>query len=179
MKGLGSLKKHLPGALVCLIEIVVGIILLLRPVGFTALIIIGGGVLLILRGLMSVIKYFHTSPSAAEKEQQLARGLITLALGLFCTLKSGWIIATFPVITALYGVAILIVGIYKTQITADMLRQKRPYWQFTAISAGLAVVFALIILLNPFTTTAFLWTFTAISLIVEAVLDLIAILRSR
>ncbi|MBE5770140.1 MAG: hypothetical protein E7336_02075 [Clostridiales bacterium] len=179
MKTIDSMKKHLPGALICLIEIAAGVILLLRPVGFTALIIIAAGILLALRGLADIIHYFHSTPSAAEKEQKLARGLIALLLGLFAALQSGWIVATFPVITALYGVAILIAGLYKIQFAADMLRQKKPGWQWAALSAGLAIIFAVIILLNPFSTTLFLWTFTAIGLIAEAIIDLILIIRHR
>lgn len=179
MKTIDSMKKHLPGALICLIEIAAGVILLLRPVGFTALIIIAAGILLALRGLADIIHYFHSTPSAAEKEQKLARGLIALLLGLFAALQSGWIVATFPVITALYGVAILIAGLYKIQFAADMLRQKKLGWQWAALSAGLAMIFAVIILLNPFSTTLFLWTFTAIGLIAEAVIGLILLIRHR
>jgi len=47
------------------------------------------------------------------------------------------------------------------------------------IGAVLTLVFALLILANPFASTAFLWTFIAISLIVEAVLDILAFTFGR
>ncbi|MCC8051806.1 MAG: hypothetical protein LIP10_14350 [Clostridiales bacterium] len=48
---------------------------------------------------------------------------------------------------------------------------KKKYWYISLISAMLTVLFAIIILANPFTTTAVLWKFTGIVLIVEAVID--------
>lgn len=44
------------------------------------------------------------------------------------------------------------------------------------ISVGLSVIFAILIVLNPFSSTVFLWTFTAISIIFGAVLDILAAL---
>ncbi len=172
-----AIKKNLPGIIVCLSELLVGILLLVRPAGFTALVIICIGAALILYGLSNVIRYFRTAPQAAEKERRLARGLIILLPGLFCILQSAWIIAIFPVITVLYGAGLLIAGLYKIQITADMLRQKRAGWQWAALSAGLALLFAVVILLNPFSTAAILWSFAAVGLIVEAVVDLISLIR--
>jgi len=41
------------------------------------------------------------------------------------------------------------------------------------IGAVLTLGFAVLILLNPFATTAILWTFIAVSLIVEAAVDIL------
>ena len=95
-------------------------------------------------------------------------------MGLFCALKSEWFIATFPLLTVIYGVVTLMTGLSKVQWAIDMLRQKQKYWFVALIGALLTLVFAVLILCNPFSSTAILWTFIAISLIVEAVMDILA-----
>ena len=99
--------------------------------------------------------------------------MIFLIAGLFCAFKSEWFIATFPVLTVIYGVATLLTSIRKIQWAIDMLRQKQKYWFVALIGAVLTLVFAILILCNPFSTTAILWTFIAVSLIVEAVVDIL------
>ena len=47
------------------------------------------------------------------------------------------------------------------------------------LSAALTIVCAVIILYNPFSSTAVLWTFIAITLIVEAVVDVIATIFAK
>lgn len=95
-------------------------------------------------------------------------------MGLFCALKSEWFIATFPLLTVIYGVVTLMTGLSKVQWAIDMLRQKQKYWFVALIGALLTLVFAVLILCNPFSSTAIPWTFIAISLIVEAVMDILA-----
>ncbi|MDO4739853.1 MAG: DUF308 domain-containing protein [Eubacteriales bacterium] len=171
------LKKYLPALLTSLAEIVIGVLLLARPVGFTSIILIAVGAALILKGLLSVVKYFRTEIALAEKEQTLAKGLLAIAAGLFCALKSEWILASFPVVTLLYGVALLIVGLYKVQGMADRLRRHDREWVWAAAGAGAALVSAVVIILNPFASTAAIWIFTAICLLCEAVIELISIMN--
>lgn len=156
----------------CLAELIVGILLLVGPVHFTTWIIVGTGVLLMLMGALDVLRYVKTSPERAAEEQNLAKGLMALLVGGFCALKSGWFVITFPLLTVLYGVGVLLLGIVKVQWTVDRLRMKQE-WVFSAISAAMALVFAAIILLNPFATTKALWMFIGIGLIVEAVVDIL------
>ena len=113
-----------------------------------------------------------TEPGKAAIQQSLAKGLLLVTVGVFCLFKSQWFIATFPLLTILYGIIILITGLVKIQWAVDMLRLKIQKWFFAAIGAALSLLFALIILKNPFGSTVFLWRFVAISLILEAVLDI-------
>lgn len=90
-------------------------------------------------------------------------------------LKSQWFIATFPLLTILYGIIILITGLLKIQWAVDMLRMKIQKWFFAAIGAALSLLFAAVILMNPFESTVFLWRFVAVSLILEAILDIVTL----
>ena len=79
-------------------------------------------------------------------------------------------------LTAIYGVMTLITGFVKVQWVADMIRQKRRRWLFGAISAAVSLNCGTVIISRPFETTALLWLFTGISLIVGAVFDVVAII---
>ena len=46
-------------------------------------------------------------------------------------------------------------------------------WYFQVLSAAISLIAAAVVLGNPLGTTAVLWMFTAISLIVKAVVDLV------
>ena len=162
-----------------LCEIVVGILLLLNPAAFTKGIIIALGIILLLAGIVSIICYFKSEPEEAAIEQGLARGLVEVLAGLFCIFNSGWFIVTFPLLTVVYGIAVLLTGITKIQWMVDMLRMKMKKWGWMAFSAVLTIICAVIILCNPFSSTAVLWMFVAITLIVEAIVDLVAAIFSR
>jgi len=162
--------------LLCICEVLVGILLLINPMGFTAAIIKAVGILLMLIGALEIYRYFRLSPEAAFMGQGLAKGLCIVLGGLFCLLRSKWFIVTFPLMTILYGIVILITGIVRIQWTVDMLRMEIEHWYLAAVGAVLSLVFAGVILVNPFGTAAFLWTFVAISLIVDAVADLVVLI---
>lgn len=170
-----NLRENTGNIIMCLGEILVGIILLIKPVGFTKTIIIGVGLTLLIMGITNIIKYFKTNAIQAIKEQTLSTGLVFLAIGLFCTFRSNWFIATFPVLTILCGVIIFLVGLKKVGWTIDSIRLKRKYWYVIGINAILSIVFAFIVMNNPFSTIAALWQFIGIVLIIEAVFDIIAI----
>lgn len=162
-----------------LCELVVGILLLVNPVGFTKGIITAFGVLLLIAGIISVIQYFREDPREAAIERKMTYGLLEIFGGLICVLKSGWFITAFPILTVLYGVITLVTGITKVQWTVDMLRMKLKKWPIAAISAAVTLVCAAVILANPFSSTVVLWTFIAVTLIIEAVIDIVALIFSK
>jgi len=169
---MSKLRKNANGILVSLFELVIGILLLISPVGFTKGIITAVGVFLLAVGVMNTVKYFRTAAVEAAKQKLLAKGLVALLAGTFCTFKAHWFIATFPALSILYGAAIFVTGLAKVQFAFDMLRLKHPKWYLGLIGATLSIVCAIVILNNPFAAANALWMFTGISLIVEAVLDL-------
>lgn len=171
-------KISMNGIVLCLFEIVVGILLLINPVSFTTGIITAAGVVLMVGGIINVIKYFKYDAVEAAMGQYLAKGLAMLLAGAFCAFKSHWFIVTFPVLTALYGVVVLTTGLGKIQLTVDMLRRHSNKWFLALISAAISVTCGCVVLNNPFTSTAVLWMFTGITLIVEAVIDLITLIVS-
>ncbi len=163
----------------CIFEVVVGILLLIDPVGFTSAVIVVFGIVLVVLGIFNVIRYFRMEPHVAAQDGALATGLIYTIFGLFCTFRSDWFISVFPVLTVLYGIIALISGVAKIQWAIDMLRTKRKYWYIEVINAALTIVIAILILANPFTSTSVLWTFIGITMIIEAAIDVVAIIMGK
>ncbi len=171
-----ALKANLHGVLMSAFEVLVGVLLIIDPEGFTSGIIVAAGIGLLLGGIWQVVRYFKEEPEEAAKEQALLIGMIMLLGGGFLALKTNWLIHVIPLLTILYGVGVLVSGLMKVQWTVDKLRMKKKYWYLMAISAVVSLVCCALILWNPFASTAVLWKFTAIALILEAVFDLIAII---
>ncbi len=169
-----KLKNNLGGFIVALCEIACGVLLLISPIGFTSAIIIGVGAVILAAGVISVINYFRADPYDAAKKQSLAKGLVGIAAGLFCIFNFNLIIVTFPILSILYGAVMLVVGIVKLQWTVDLIRLKQERWWLCGISAVVTIVFAIIVMCNPFGAAAAVLSFAGISLICGAVLDIIA-----
>lgn len=172
------LKKN-SNLVMCIVELIVGILLLINPVGFTRGIIIALGIPLALQGIGSIVGYMREKPQAASEGNLLATGLLLTCGGLFCMFRSSWFIAAFPVLTMFYGVMTLVSAFGKLQWTADMLRLKQKYWFIALISAALSLVLAVLIITNPFSSTAALWVFIGVSMIVEAVVDVVTLFFER
>lgn len=173
------LKENIGGIIMCIFELLVGILLLINPVNFTSGIIIALGVLLLPIGIIEIMVYFRLEPLEAAKRQSLTKGLVVILAGLFCIFKTNWFIVTFPLLTIMYGVIILLMGVAKIQWAVDMLRMKKQNWFLAAIASVLCMAIAIIILMSPFESTLFFWRFIAISLILEAVLDILALVFAR
>lgn len=171
-----SLQKYLSGMVLSLFEIFVGVLLLIDPFAFTSGIIMVLGAILLFVGLICLFKYFREDAANAALEQNMFKGLIALSLGGFCVLGNGFIVEISALLTFVYGAVILITGFSKIQKTVDLLRLKKTKWGFTAISAVVTVICAALILFNPFGATEWIWRFIGISLIVEALIDALAVL---
>ncbi len=169
------LKQHANSLLLCLFEILVGTLLLINPAKFTVAILTAFGAVLIATGIISVLSYFGSDPVEAASSQSLFKGLLALVAGIFCVARSDWFIVAFPVLAVLYGVVVLIVGLFKVQWTVDLIRMKLGRWGLPAASAVVSLICSVVILGNPFGAAVALWIFTGVSLIVEAVLDIISI----
>ena len=174
-----NMSSKVSSIILSLCEAVVGILLLVNPIGFTTGIIIFLGVVLLIVGIANVVQYFRTAPAIAAVKRGLTRGCIEILLGLFCILKSGWFITTFPILTILYGIVILITGIAKVQWTVDKIRLKMKKWIWTALGAVLTIACAIIILCNPFSSATVLWIFIGVALIVDAIMDIISAIFTK
>ena len=164
------------GIILCIAELITGILLLLNPMKFTSTVIVGVGIVLTLLGAIEVVKYFRTNAVDASFGQMLAKGLVSILTGIFCIFQWEWFLAAFPVLTIVYGIAILLIGIGKIQFTVDMLRLKSSGWIWSAVNAVLSIIFAVVILRSLFASTAVLWTFTGAVLVGVGIFDLVVLI---
>lgn len=174
-----SLRENMNSLITCLFEIVVGILLLIDPIMFTAGILVAFGVVILVAGIVNIVKYFRTDAEEAVKGQKLAIGLLTACIGAFLILNFDWVIISFPILSMIYGIVILFSGFSKIQWTVDMIRLNKQKWYLAAISALISIICALIIFMNPFVVVEYIWIFIGVALIVEAMFDLIVMLVGR
>lgn len=174
-----KLKEHMNGIVLCVFELLAGVLLLINPAGFTSWIIIVAGIVMLFLGLIEVVKYFKTDAKEAAVAQTLVKGLLAVLVGGFCVFRTEWFLVTFPVLTIIYGVVILVIGVGKIQLTVDMIRQKKSKWFWPAINAVVSIICACVVLSSPFTSTVVLWTFTGASLIAEGVLDIVTMIMGN
>jgi len=169
-----KLNDNGKGLLVFLFKVAVGILLLVDPIRFTGSILVAFGILATAYGIFKGIQYFLKAPMDAAKEQGLSKGLLYLAIGLFCVCRAGWILTSFSTtLILLYGIAMTVAGIFELQWTVDMLRLKKDGWIPQAISAVFALLVGVILLINPFNTAELLWNFAGIAIIVSAIPDVL------
>lgn len=171
-----TLVKKTGGILYSLLQAIVGILLLIDPMGLTSGILVTFGVVLTVMGVVSIVNYFRTPIETASNEQYLMKGLLSVLVGCFCIFCTEWLVATLPLVSIIYGVIMLLAGLTKVQLTFDALRKKDGKWFLGLISAAISIVCAIVVLTNPFTTTAVLWVFTGVAMIVDAVSDVFAVL---
>lgn len=172
-------NKKINSAILCLCELLIGILLLIKPVGFTSGIIIAIGIALALRGILRIVAYFKAPAQEAAKQRGLSEGIVCLLIGLFCALKTGWLLTVFPFVGMIYGIMLVLLGVDKLQTAVDQKRLGLDKWYMAAISSAISLVCGAIIMCNPFTTTVYLWMFTGISLIVEAAMDVVSLILYR
>ena len=140
------LTSKIDNILLCIAEIIVGVLLLVNPDAVTSAFIIGAGAVMILTGIVFCTLYFVGEAEKMVIKQLLFKGLLLIILGVLCVTQYGVLLAALPFVTWVYAIAMLILAAYKVQCAVDILRLSGIRWYFPAISAALAVVLALFIL---------------------------------
>ncbi|MGI5953453.1 HdeD family acid-resistance protein [Dysosmobacter sp.] len=163
----------------CIAELIAGILLLLDPVRFASTVITGAGLVLIVLGLIKVGNYFRTDAETAALGQLLTKGLISILAGAFCVMQWEWFFVTFPVLAMACGSLILLTGISKIQLAVDMVRLKNSQWRLAAVNAVLTLICAIVVLCNPFASTEVLWLFTGVTLVGVGIFDLAVVILRR
>ena len=156
------IKMNVKEIIFCIAELIIGILLLINPVRFTAGIIVLLGVSMLATGILFGYKYFRMDAEVAKKGNMLTFAILLVMMGAFCILRSDWFIATFPILTVIYGIMMLVAGVSKIQTMVDMLRLHNNKWFWAGINAVVSIVCAVGI-------------FAGVSLIVEAVLDIVTL----
>ncbi len=169
---LKTLRANLGFIILCLVELTIGVILLIDPDRFTRLVLFILGAVLLIVGVVCVIIYFVSHAERAAAEKKLAIGLLCVVAGSLFVFRN----SLFPSLTLIYGIALLVAGAFKFQQGIDRLRFHIRYWYLTVLNAVIALGIGVLILVDPFKAREMLWRVVAFGLIVEAVLDLAAVI---
>lgn len=174
MKGFG---RAIPVILLGLFELIVGFMLFGDPVGFTRTVITVFGVLLLVLGAVYLVLYLRDVRHGEGGILTVISAVVMLLLGIAGTFFPDRIIGLFTVLAVVYGVILIIAGVYKL-VLFFRARQLGFPGIFFLVSGLAALICGIVIFLNPFATTVAIWRFAGVVLIVEAVLDIIAAIHS-
>ncbi len=164
-----KLLKNANSGIICLIEIIVGILLLVNPTAFISYILIIAGAFIAISGVISGIKYFLSSADEGEESQGLSKALVSLTIGAFLMIRNNIASEAIGIISLVFGAAILYTGYTKLQKAVDKIRRKQLFI-VALISAAVTILCAVLVLTGV--VENIIWIFIGVALIVEAAIDL-------
>lgn len=163
--------KNFKSILLCLFELLAGLLVVINSKGFNKIVIVAAGFGLILTGLLQVIKYYRAEPKAAAQKNFLMKGLLLLSSGCFCAFRSNWFVDVLPSFSFALGVGIFVIGLTKIQKAMDMVRMDQKQWYSAFIGAAVSLACAATILNGPVATKKIFWILTGIILVLVAIAD--------
>ncbi len=172
------IKKTSISLMLAVGEMLLGILLLINPVGLTSFVIIALGVLLLLLSALLLFRYIRLPKEEAAQTWKLATGAGLLAVGIAIVANQPWMVEMLGTLTTLYGIIMLSATFMKLQISVDALRGKRPFWYLMAISFVATAVLSTLLFIGSLAESA-VWVVTGIALIVLAVLDAVYFILGR
>ena len=176
MKDNTSNRQKTAGILAILAYLVCGVLLLAWPQLMTDLTMWALVIVLIGYGLFQLFSYFRMSPAEGAMTFSLAGALLALVLGI-CILADKSLFA--GIIPRIWGLSLLLGGFVKVQESVDALRLKSSHWWWLLIGAAISVVLGIIAITRPTAVLDGVAIYIGVSLIVEAVVDLIMMILVR
>ena len=167
-----SLRNSIPVILLFALELVIGILLLVSPMEFTTAVFIAFGVVLIAIGVIYLIRYFVNRKNGEEySASMLILSVVSLLVGCAGAFCSGLIIKMLSMVWVIYGIILLISGIYKARNYVEIRKNKQPGSFISLISIIVSMALGVVLILNPFAATQTMWRFAGIVLIIEGFID--------
>ena len=163
------------GAMVLdVIFIILGLFFIINPsVGVTSALVLFG-VVLIISGLYSIVKYIINGKAIFKFE--LIYGILSLIIGLLAVFNTS---AFANFITTFVGVWLLFSSVFKLVLAAELRRINVDSWTFDLGISALTILLALLLIINPFYGYIVLTTYAAIVVIMYAGFDLVEQLYIR
>lgn len=152
--------------------LVIGIILLVKPSETVRLVSVMCGVTVILLGIGAWISYFSKWKSALLA----VLGTLAIIAGIILCVKYESIIS---VVLFLFGLFVLVSGIVDLASALEAKKFHFKSWIVSLIISIATIVLGLLVVVNPFDSMLVLTRLLGISLIVYAVMDLIAFVQVK
>ena len=158
----------LGSVVVDLIFVFLGIFLIANPsVGLeSALVLIG--IILIISGIFSIIKYISNEIKLFRFE--LIFGIISIIAGVFAMFKP-FDVATL--ITVIIGIWLILSSAVKFAVAIEFRKLKDGTWAFDMTVSALTIILGIMLLINPFYGYMLLSSYAGVMIIIYSSMDII------
>ena len=126
------------------------------------------GALLICYGIFKVIGYWSKDLFRLAFQFDLAFGILMIAVGLIMVIRPSQMLA---LVNLVIGILVLADGLFKIQIALDSKAFGIKAWWLIMALAAAAVVFGILLMVDPFASSALLMILLGISLLAEGILN--------
>ncbi|MGN1097919.1 MAG: DUF308 domain-containing protein, partial [Clostridia bacterium] len=88
----------------CVLEILIGVIIVFNPVSFAKVVLMLVGAGLMIGGIVNIFIYFRSDPFVGAMGMRLFQGIIFLALGLLFVFNPQKILDLIPMLSVFFGI---------------------------------------------------------------------------
>ena len=158
------------------LTVILGLFLIANPsVGAESTLMLIG-ILLVITGIYSIIKFIMNSRSIFRFE--LIFGVLSLIAGCFAFFKP---FAVASLLAILVGVWLIVSSLIKLSIAIELKKNNEESWIFDLTVAILTLILGVLILINPFKGYMGLTIYIGIMIIIYSAMDIIeqAFIRKR
>jgi len=160
--------------LTALLCIGLGVVLIIYPQMSTSIICYAFGAILVICAVFHVVLYLKYKKENNLINFNLIIAVITGVIGLWIMLNPEMVIMIIPII---FGIVLIIHGIIDFKQAFELKEKYYKYWWFVLILGVLNIGLALILFVNPFSTTATLIVMIGVSFVYDGVSDIWIISR--
>ena len=173
-----TLRHSLPSVLMILFEFAAGIVLFKNPEGFTRTVIRLFGIVVLVIGIVYLFRFLRAKKDGLNLVFTLCISVVSLIVGVIFSFKPDMIIELITAVALVYGIILVISGIYKISWYAQAKKEGFPLPKSSLISGLLAIVLGVIIAVFPKNAAMSVWQVAGIALIVAAVVDLLVLAQA-
>lgn len=166
---LKKIKVSMLGSAV--MTVIIGLILVINPLGATVAVCFMLGWFLLLLGVFGLLSHFVFNPGMSNSIE-LGISIIEILLGIYVIANPGSIIKLVFLIMA---VILLVHGFHDMEAAMQMKKSSYEKWWVTFIVAVITILLGVIALTKPFESTALLLRVIGASLLFDGITDFLIV----
>lgn len=156
-----------------IVTIILGIVLIVAPGGLLALVLGLLGWVLLLTGIGSIVSFVLNREMELGYGRLLA-GIVQLIFGLWVIRNPGGLVSLTATVV---GILMLVHAFSDLQYAVSAYRAGAERWWNCAISGGITLILALLLLFRPMGSAMTVASFAGICLVIDGVCDLLMMHR--
>lgn len=149
---------------------IIGLFLIIKPATTLSMISYVIGIIILVSGIVSLIKYFSNHDKVNVYDFGLVLGILSVITAIIFITSPSMIASIIPLIL---GMWILVNGIIKLQFAINLRNQPKSNWIYSAIMSGINVLLGLFLVLNPFKGAVVITRIIGGILVGYAIIDLL------